>query len=138
MSTITEDRLRITVEALPTERGDGTPVGSGTPGSIDLSPELAREAVEALRAKVAERFDWWLGVLLLHRYGDPDRPETKLDFTAPNTPTREQIAELLLVARRVVGALEVLHELAPWTDEDDDTDDEPQLGPVPANESEGP
>lgn len=121
MNESVENHVRVTIEALEGERSDGTPTRSGTPGTIDISPEYARAAFEGLRAYAADRFDWWLGVLMIHRYQDPERPETKLDFTAPNGPTKDQIAEMLTVGRRAIAALEVLHELAPWTYDEDQT-----------------
>lgn len=135
MSESIERKVRITVEASDGETPAGLPIWSGFPGTVEILPDLndeSRAAVEALRAYTVQRMDWWLAVLAVTRHGDPDRPETKLDFSLPNQPTEDQVDGLLTRARHVVDALEVLKQLAPWTYDDGDGDDEDEpVGPDP-------
>lgn len=121
-------RLRIVVESLWGDR----PTPSGTPGAIDINPDIQAAVVRALREAARGELDKALGFLVVLRHGNPDTDHPGLDFDAPNQPTTADVEYLLHQAERIVAALEVLRELAPTVfPDDDDGDDDPEPDPAP-------
>lgn len=126
------------VEASDGYDSQDNPIRSGQAGELVLNQEAARDAVDGIRAAVVQRLDYDLALLTVLRHGCPDGEKDQinggLDFGAPNQPTEDQIEALLTRADRIVEALQVLRQLAPWTydDGDDDGDDDRAPAPEPA------